>query len=86
MRISAALNVYISVDEETHFKGRVGHAMQAKTSADDRQETRRETPTRSSKLYDRYGKIGIRAVAAAVRCRGEERKSRRARLVPQDSD
>jgi len=59
--------------------------MQARNS-DERQDARRETSTRSSKLDDRYGKIGIPAVAAAVRCRGEERKSRRHRLVPQESD
>jgi hypothetical protein len=61
--------------------------MQARASADDRhQETRRENSTRSSKLDDRYGKIGIPAVAAAVRCKGEPRKAQRTRHLPQDSD
>lgn len=60
--------------------------MQAKTSADQQQQ-RHETSGRSSKLDDRYGKIGIQAVAAAVRCRSEERKAQRARrLTPQESD
>jgi hypothetical protein len=56
--------------------------MQAKNFADEQQNsTRRET-----KLDDRYGKIGIQAVAAAVRCRGQERKSDRKRYATQDSD
>jgi hypothetical protein len=55
--------------------------MQAKKFADEQQNTRRET-----KLDDRYGKIGIQAVAAAVRCRGQERKSDRVRYATQDSD
>ena len=36
-------------------------------------------------LHD-YGKIGIPAVAAAVRCKGEPRKAQRTRHLPQDSD
>ena len=61
--------------------------MLARASADDRhQETRRENSTRSPKLDDRYGKIGIPAVAAAVRCKGEPRKAQRTRHLPQDSD
>ena len=60
--------------------------MQARASAEDRQETRRENSTRSSKLDDRYGKIGIPAVAAAVRCKGEQRKAHRTRHLPQESD
>jgi hypothetical protein len=61
--------------------------MQARASAEDRhQETRRENSTRSSKLDDRYGQIGIRAVAGAVRCKGEQRKAQRTRHQPQDSD
>jgi hypothetical protein len=52
------------------------------------QDAHRDASTRArpSKLDDRYGKIGIPAVAAAVRCRGEKRKAERARLVPQDCD
>jgi hypothetical protein len=49
--------------------------MQARASADD--DTRRDTSTRPAKLDDRYGKIGIPAVAAAVRCKGEQRKASR---------
>jgi hypothetical protein len=61
--------------------------MQARASAEDRhQETRRENSTRSSKLDDRYGKIGIPAVAAAHCCKGEQRKAHRPRHRPQDSD
>jgi hypothetical protein len=39
-----------------------------------------------SELDGRYGEIGISAVAAAVRCRSEERASDRARHTPQESD
>jgi hypothetical protein len=60
--------------------------MQATASAETHQDTRRETSTRSSKLDDRYGKIGIPAVAAAIRCKGEQRKAHRTQHVPQDSD
>jgi hypothetical protein len=52
----------------------------------EQKDVRRERPTRSAKLDDRYGEIGIPAVAAAVRCRGEKRTSDRARYVPQDCD
>jgi hypothetical protein len=48
--------------------------MQARASADDNRDTRRDTSTRPAKLDDCYGKIGIPAVAAAVRCKGEQRK------------
>ena len=52
----------------------------------EQQDAAREQGTRSAKLDDRYGKIGIPAVAAAVRCRGEERKSAHAGYLPQDCD
>ena len=61
--------------------------MQARASAEDRhQEKRRENSTRASKLDERYGKIGIRAVAGAHCCKGEQRKAQRTRHLPQDSD
>jgi len=40
----------------------------------------------SCELDDRYGEIGISAVAAAVRCRSEERSTKRSRHLPQESD
>ena len=40
----------------------------------------------SCELDDRYGEIGISAVAAAIRCRSEERSTKRARHLPQESD
>ena len=52
----------------------------------EQQDARGEQGARSAKLDDRYGKIDIPAVAAAVRCRGDNRKSDRARYVPQDCD
>jgi len=39
-----------------------------------------------SELDDRYGEIGISAVAAAVRCRSEDRSTRRSHHLPQESD
>jgi hypothetical protein len=61
--------------------------MQARASADEHRDTRRDTSTRS-KLDERYGKIGIRAVAgAAVHCcKGDEHKAKRERRVPRESD
>jgi hypothetical protein len=57
--------------------------MQTRKIADEKQNTwRRE----NSKLDDRYGKIGISAVAAAVRCRDDEHKPKRALAIVQDSD
>jgi hypothetical protein len=40
----------------------------------------------SCELDDRYGEIGISAVAAAVRCRNEERSTKRSRHQAYDSD
>jgi hypothetical protein len=40
----------------------------------------------SCELDDRYGEIGISAVAAAVRCRGEDRSAKRSRHLPHESD
>jgi hypothetical protein len=61
--------------------------MQARASADDHRDARRDTSTKSPRLDNRYGKIGIRAVAgAAIHCKGEERKAVRARLAPKESD
>jgi len=37
-------------------------------------------------LDDRYGKIGISAVAAAVRHQGEQRNVANSRILPYDSD
>ena len=60
--------------------------MQARASADEQRDTRRDTSTRS-KLDERYGKIGIRAVAgAAVHCKNDERKAKSIRRVPKESD
>lgn len=64
--------------------------MQATASAHDlhqdrHPETRRENSIRSSRLDERYGQIGIPAVAAAVRCKTEQRKTR-TRHTPLDRD
>jgi len=51
-------------------------------SASEQDDNRRA----SSELDGRYGEIGISAVAAAVRCRSEQRAPGRARYTPQESD
>lgn len=58
--------------------------MQARASADDKRDTRRDTSAKQAKLDECYGKIGIRAVAGAVHCKGEQRKASRARFVRQE--
>ena len=60
--------------------------MQARASADDKRDTRRDISTKSSRLDDRYGEIGIRAVAGAVHCKGEQRRATRARFTTKESD
>jgi hypothetical protein len=60
--------------------------MQARASADDKRDTRRDISTKPSRLDDRYGEIGIRAVAGAVHCKSEQRKATRARLATRESD
>lgn len=46
------------------------------------QDSRRRT-----ELDDRYGEIGISAVAAAIRCKGaDERRTSETRFSPCDSD
>jgi hypothetical protein len=55
------------------------------STAQEKHDTDREV-SQPSNLDDRYGKIGIPAVAAAVRCRAKERKSDRLHLIPQDCD
>ncbi|HVV79047.1 MAG TPA: hypothetical protein VHD59_05460 [Pseudolabrys sp.] len=59
--------------------------MQARASADEHRDARRDTSTKS-KLDDRYGKIGIRAVAGAACCKGEGHKAKSVRRVPKESD
>jgi predicted transcriptional regulator len=72
----------------SHIQGR-GNAkegletkvMEAMKAKEQSQDSRRQT-----ELDDRYGKIGISAVAAAVRHKGEERKNVERRFVPYDRD
>jgi hypothetical protein len=54
-------------------------ATQANEQSDDSQRQYKS-------LDDRYGKIGISAVAAAVRHQGEQRKVANSRFLPYDSD
>lgn len=56
--------------------------MQSSQVAEKEPNKRRE----EAKLNDRYGKIGIEAVAAAVRCRSDERKLVRRPTEQRESD
>lgn len=50
------------------------------------QQQQQGSPSQATKLNDRYGKIGISAVAAAVRCKPEQRPVTESRFTPLDSD
>jgi hypothetical protein len=51
------------------------------------QDSRNQDSKRNfTKLDERYGKIGISAVAGAIRHKGEQRKASQTRFIPRDSD
>ncbi len=54
--------------------------MEATRATEQSQDSKRQIKS----LDDRYGKIGISAVAAAVRHTDDQRRMRTPRLVPQD--
>jgi hypothetical protein len=56
--------------------------MEATRAMEQSQDSKRQIKS----LDDRYGEIGISAVAAAVRHKNEARPVRAPHLVPQDSD
>lgn len=56
--------------------------MNPKKPVEQSQDSRRK----NSDLDTRYGKIGISAVAAAVRCKGEQRDKRATRAEPYERD
>ena len=56
--------------------------MTATKPAEQSQDSRRDF----GDLDNRYGKIGISAVAAAVRCKGEPRKTNETRAEPYERD
>jgi hypothetical protein len=56
--------------------------MDAKRATEQNQDSKRQYPN----LDDRYGKIGILAVAAAVRHQRVQRKSSETRFIPYDCD
>ena len=56
--------------------------MEATRATEQSQDSQRQY----TKLDDRYGKIGISAVAGAVRHKGQQRKPDQTRFIPQDSD
>ncbi|HME28326.1 MAG TPA: hypothetical protein VKE53_00460 [Pseudolabrys sp.] len=49
-------------------------------------EQKQDSAEQYTNLDDRYGKIGISAVAAAVRHQGEQRNSTESHLEPYDRD
>ena len=56
--------------------------MNATKATEQSQDSKRQYKS----LDDRYGKIGISAVAAAVRHQGEQRNANETRYIPYDSD
>jgi len=56
--------------------------MEATRATEQSQDSKRQIKS----LNDRYGKIGISAVAAAVRHTNDHRRMSAPRLVPQDFD
>ncbi len=55
------------------------------TKATEKSATKQEDTQRQTELDNRYGKIGISAVAAAVRCKGD-RKAVSEYRIPYDRD
>jgi hypothetical protein len=49
-------------------------------------EQNQDSQRQYTKLDDRYGEIGISAVAAAVSHKGDRRKTNAIRFIPYDSD
>ena len=50
------------------------------------QQQQQGTPSQAASLNDRYGKIGISAVAGACQHKGEKRPVTESRFLPGDSD
>lgn len=73
-RNSAALGRQIR--DRGHAKDGLEKTMNAIKPTEQSQDSRRRTD-----LDDRYGEIGISAVAAAIRCKGEERSAREPRSI-----
>lgn len=49
-------------------------------------EQKQDSPRQKTSLENRYGRIGISAVAAAVNHRPEQRPATERRYIPADSD
>ena len=68
---------------EEHPKDRLEKtAMNATKATEQSQDSRRQT----NELDNRYGKIGISAVAAALRHQGEQRTAKEPRFTPYERD
>ena len=50
------------------------------------QQQQQGSASQASTLNDRYGKIGISAVAGACQHKGEQRPASESRFIPRDSD
>jgi hypothetical protein len=50
------------------------------------QQQQQGSPAQAASLNDRYGKIGISAVAGACQHKGEKRPASASRFIPSDSD
>lgn len=85
MRNSAPVCDYVRL-QETHG-GLEKNTMDKTKSKASSEEQNPQSGHASTELDERYGKIGISAVAAAVCPKGERRsKSKDSRFVPYDSD
>ena len=77
----APLDAYI-ITMGNPTDGLESKTMNAKRATEQSQDSKRQYKS----LDDRYGKIGISAVAAAVRHQGQQRNANETRYIPQDSD
>ena len=58
----------------------------AKDKSPARQQQQQQGSSQTASLNDRYGKIGISAVAGACQHKGEKRTASEIRFVPRESD
>lgn len=58
----------------------------AKSPARQQQQQQQGSSSQTASLNDRYGKIGISAVAGACQHKGEKRPATGSRFIPRDSD
>jgi hypothetical protein len=60
--------------------------MNAKKAPERQQQQQQSSASQTTSLHDRYGKIGISAVAGACQHKGEKPPVTESRFIPGDSD